>query len=344
MAVFGADFDLEDDEFDDDAMPEDAEGHERASKMKKFIANYERIKLIESFSTEKDEEMKRLDRPERFQGDGVDRGAMTEGEREMEAQWIAEKLENKIIQGTDDGAVMDLMMVDSTEDQEALVESIKGILSFIQIDQFECPFIWTYRRDYLHRKITRKNLWFIYMCDEKWEALMRRKVATVNEIESVIEAASTGTEHGAEVGDNEKVDESEESLEARLVEAEEVYDRQQMIASDLNLQYSAAKEKYEMAYERSQEVAESEVTGEMRAELEDLQQQFEAKQHQMDAMRAERSEIQLNVERAQEALNMFRKRHLQGSRYKTSAAREVLKQFPHELYMEVSNENLLNMA
>lgn len=40
-----------------------------------------------------------------------------------------------------------------------------------QVKNLEVPFIWTYRRDYLHAQMTRKHLWLIAAWDEKWEKL-----------------------------------------------------------------------------------------------------------------------------------------------------------------------------
>jgi transcriptional accessory protein Tex/SPT6 len=37
------------------------------------------------------------------------------------------------------------------------------------------PFIWTYRRDYLHVQMTRKHLWMIFGWDEKWDKLYSMK-------------------------------------------------------------------------------------------------------------------------------------------------------------------------
>lgn len=44
-----------------------------------------------------------------------------------------------------------------------------------QEDNLEIPFIYTYRRDYLHPSLDRKHLWFVLTCDEKWEQLMIAK-------------------------------------------------------------------------------------------------------------------------------------------------------------------------
>ncbi len=43
------------------------------------------------------------------------------------------------------------------------------------------PFLWAYRRDYLHAQMTRDHLWQLLALDEQWEALyvMRKRLCEV---------------------------------------------------------------------------------------------------------------------------------------------------------------------
>lgn len=51
-----------------------------------------------------------------------------------------------------------------------LIQSFPFLL-FLQVNLLEAPFIWTYRRDYLHSLMTRKHLWTLLAWDEKWDKL-----------------------------------------------------------------------------------------------------------------------------------------------------------------------------
>ena len=50
------------------------------------------------------------------------------------------------------------------------------VLEFMDVDKYEVPFIWSYRRDYLGGQIDRERLWRIAQLDERWEELQKRKV------------------------------------------------------------------------------------------------------------------------------------------------------------------------
>ena len=49
----------------------------------------------------------------------------------------------------------------------------------------EVPFIWAYRKDYLHEKMTRKHLWFILALDEKWEKMFTLQSRILTDIETL---------------------------------------------------------------------------------------------------------------------------------------------------------------
>lgn len=53
----------------------------------------------------------------------------------------------------------------------------------------EVPFIWAYRRDYLHPEVDCDLLWYIYDLDQKWEALRKQRERLLQEIETIRDAA-----------------------------------------------------------------------------------------------------------------------------------------------------------
>jgi transcriptional accessory protein Tex/SPT6 len=50
------------------------------------------------------------------------------------------------------------------------------VLEYLDVEKYEVPFIWKYRRDYLGTMLTRDHLWQIASLNEKWELLEQAKV------------------------------------------------------------------------------------------------------------------------------------------------------------------------
>ncbi len=63
-----------------------------------------------------------------------------------------------------------------------------------QLDQLEVPFIWAYRRDYLHSALTREHLWLLLSLDEQWEALFVMKTRLMQIIQALGDAAEGSAE------------------------------------------------------------------------------------------------------------------------------------------------------
>ncbi len=124
MDIFGAGYDDFDDEAEEEVDEEDElraeDGDEErlftagdadnaatevtyklSAKDKRLInklrSRYERSQLVASFCTDRDEEIRRVDRPERFQSRMKGRGIPDEKERESEALWMAPKIAEKIL-------------------------------------------------------------------------------------------------------------------------------------------------------------------------------------------------------------------------------------------------------
>lgn len=63
----------------------------------KLRSRYERSVIVSTFSTERDDELRRVDRPERMQMALVGRETPQDEERQLEAQWMAKKLAARMI-------------------------------------------------------------------------------------------------------------------------------------------------------------------------------------------------------------------------------------------------------
>merc|ERR1711871_1053261 len=337
MAVFGADFDFEDDMEDEmEALEEAREGEVLAEKRKKALHTaYERIKLIETFMTDNDASLRSTDKPERFQmlQYMMLREQMPDEEREAEAKWIVEKLLQKIMTSQSEDNMMDFMMSDDA-DNERLIESDIQILKFIQLDQYECPFIWTYRSDYLHPKITRNNLWFIFSCDERWEMIMRQKQNVSREMETVKNAASKEVD---ESGEN--IEQNEESLEMERQKLEERYDDLKMQARDVNLQYSEAKYKYEEARRLAEDNESSENLNTFTEEVEQCRVRFSEEEDKVEVLRTSLEETQGKIDQLTSALHVLRDKEPDYGKYRSLAVKDVIKMIPVEMYSEMVRQS-----
>ena len=62
----------------------------------------------------------------------------------------------------------------------------------LQEDHLEVPFIWSYRKDYLHPEMKRAHVWFVLEQDEKWEALHAARLKANREMQALCDAAAGG--------------------------------------------------------------------------------------------------------------------------------------------------------
>ena len=146
----------------------------------KLREKYDRSVLVENFCTEKDDEIRDVDRPERYQDILYNRVIPDDSERKLEAKWMAEKLVHFIvsnemtIQQAELAAKTGSNNVNKSSNnrntniyhkdvhfEQELVEYIINVLRYIHVDNLEPPFIWLYRRDYLHPRMTRTDVWKI---------------------------------------------------------------------------------------------------------------------------------------------------------------------------------------
>eukprot|EP00981_Chlorochromonas_danica_P009444 scaffold2694_cov159-Ochromonas_danica.AAC.2 len=171
--IFGAGYDdfLDEDEDEEDLDEEKAAAaKERELERKKMLATskgfYEYSQLVENFLLEEDEVIRSTDIPERFQLALKGREVPSEMERLEEARWISTLVAQKIL-----ASYRAKDIVDKDNLVYDIVDSVEVVLKFIQVERLEVPFIWLYRRDYLHPSIERDDLWTIVGLDERWEAI-----------------------------------------------------------------------------------------------------------------------------------------------------------------------------
>ena len=54
---------------------------------------------------------------------------------------------------------------------------------------WEVPFIWTYRRDYLHPVMTKEHLWTVFRLEEDWDKTVASKMRLSDEVSALEDAA-----------------------------------------------------------------------------------------------------------------------------------------------------------
>jgi hypothetical protein len=208
MDIFGEgfdDFDDEDEEADGeggDDLDENADGERQGGaaaaavdengltkkeqqRIQKVRSRYERSQLVATFCTERDDVLRRVDRPERLQEVLVGRDAPSHEERLLEAKWQAVKVAAKIFADNPRPAGS----LTERELRAQLEGPIAQVLYFLQIEQLDVPFIWTYRRDYLHSLMTKAHLWYIFRLEEDWDANIATKMRLSEEVAAMADAA-----------------------------------------------------------------------------------------------------------------------------------------------------------
>ena len=220
MDIFGEDFDLDDigdegDEEVDELMgePGEAEQAKKEQRLKQILSRYDRETLVEKFCTPEDESLRKLDIPERMAHDGfVDRTEIFEQERNDESILIGTKVVTQML--ADEG---DHHMTNFDKRFEEIQPVVVKVLQFLQNDYYEVPFIWTYRKEHLHYKMTRAHLWFIYEEDLKWFEASKKRDQLDKDMRAVHAAH-------AEKSDERKEEERQDQ-ERRVAELDEEVDR-----------------------------------------------------------------------------------------------------------------------
>jgi transcriptional accessory protein Tex/SPT6 len=202
MDIFGVenldDLDLDiydDDDDDDDNDTANVGGNVLAqqretSKMSSLRSNIERQVLVDNFYTDKDEELRNIDIPERYSNLlNITRELPNSEERKAEALWMVHKLVTKLLSTTYTHKLSDEYKYTTANDlKELLQEPTENFLKFTHEDKLEVPFIWQHRRDYLHPILTRELLWNCITWDMEYDRLYVIRSRMLQDIESIFKA------------------------------------------------------------------------------------------------------------------------------------------------------------
>ena len=193
--IFGVDFDYDDlpqdgEEYEEDEDEVEEYEDEDGRKTRKVISShkvqkkktqrktifeiYEPSELERGHFTDYDEQIRKLDVPERMQLRHVPLTSVEEGtsELEMEAEWIYKHAFLKPSISTQDGTAEGREKV---RKGPQTVEKIRKALEFMRNQHLEVPFIAFYRKEYVQPDLNINDLWRVYKFDEKWTQLQNRK-------------------------------------------------------------------------------------------------------------------------------------------------------------------------
>ena len=179
------------------ADPDDAEALSKGIELKDV---FEPSQLADKMLTDEDNRIRTTDQPERFQ---IARKPyrdleLTDDELNEESYWIA-------------ALMLPKKQFQSEELKEAFIKSVTKVLEFMNIDDFEVPFIFQHRKDYLihaqrvpvspnpnnpnapefvvsaEKLLTQSELWDVFNFDLKFRALIEKRRAITKSYESLIQ-------------------------------------------------------------------------------------------------------------------------------------------------------------
>ncbi|OWF42541.1 Transcription elongation factor SPT6 [Mizuhopecten yessoensis] len=205
--IFGVDFDFE--EFDEYAEGEEEEEEEfeedeymeeegedgvarprtkkvgrKKGKKKGIFDVYEPTELERGFFTDKDQEIRTKDMPERFQLRQIAVRPLEDGELEEEAEWIYKQAFT-----TPTMSQQNLLEQESHGNfgrrPPSMVNKIREAINFMRDQHLEVPFIAFYRKEYVESDLNINDLWKIWQFDEKWTQLRTRKTNMVRLFEKM---------------------------------------------------------------------------------------------------------------------------------------------------------------
>lgn len=293
--IFGDDYEEFEEVEDEELEGDEGEAKEEA-EVGAIRAQYEHSELVESFITENDEILRRTDHPERLikisKHGLVTRIKTSDEDRLAESNWIMMRLLNDGILSADD--------VNNKE----VSQSIQSILNFFIEELLDAPFIWTYRRDYIHRSIDRATLWRILSLDEDWLALSSKRKGLLAELHALEDACSS---NGVEVDEDHQhlvlqdLENSREVLHMNVEEASITLSRLRNIAALSDASF-VNKDQEDSA----------------KRELDDLQVQLK--------------ETEGAIEKQKEAIRSNARRRQLRAKYSVEIATKVLHLFPVQRY------------
>ncbi|CAJ1945658.1 unnamed protein product [Cylindrotheca closterium] len=181
---------------------------------------FEPVQLIENFCTDRDDEIRRLDAPERFFDwkshfhGSPDGGDPTE-EEEEEAMWII----GRIPEIASEYFAPTQNMEEMEEREKRVMNSIVQALRLLHVDKLEPAFIKRYREDQVASPAVRENLYRIMDEDDEYNTMVTARTKVGEILESVIRDVDHIEARGAEADFVKKLELDLMNAEEKLEEA-----------------------------------------------------------------------------------------------------------------------------
>lgn len=179
---------------------------------------FEPVQLVENFCTDRDDEIRQKDVPERFFDWSIPFHGKAEGEltpeEEEEAIWIMNRIPDIRSEYT---APRD--SIEAIEAQEhSVTQSIAHALRFMHEEKLEPAFIKRYRKDVITSPAVRENLYAIMDEDAEWEIMLSAKDKVDTLLQSIARDMQNVDAAGAQVESVQKLQESLDVAEKKLDE------------------------------------------------------------------------------------------------------------------------------
>mmetsp|Transcript_3991 Transcript_3991/g.10444 ORF Transcript_3991/g.10444 Transcript_3991/m.10444 type:complete len:1955 (-) Transcript_3991:295-6159(-) len=179
-----------------------------AKKIAKQKANlrkqFEPVQLVENFCTDRDDEIRQKDAPERFFDwnvpfHGSQEGGLLSEDEEEEVMWIMQRIPE--IRAEYKAPYENMEELEQRE--SSILQSIAHALRFMHMDKMEPAFIKQYRKDIITSPAVRNNLYRIMDEDAEWDELLqaRSKVSDLlNSVTAKIEKIESFGAKSAQIG------------------------------------------------------------------------------------------------------------------------------------------------
>jgi transcription elongation factor SPT6 len=199
----------------------------KAAKRKAQLRRvFEPVQLVENFCTERDDDIRQKDVPERlYDLDTPFYGSETDGlteQEERQARWIAARIHD---------VALELSSASMEYEKRRVLESIAAALRFVHRDKLEPAFIRMYRRDYVTSPSVLAKLYEVLDEDGEWNRLN----AAMDKVDDLIK--DFGKKSSGAVDDDvdlEALEQLRQELKEAQTKAEETAKQESVVKSDLD--------------------------------------------------------------------------------------------------------------
>lgn len=188
---------------------------------------FEPVQLIENFCTDRDDDIRQVDIPERLYDWKVPfYGSESDGmndDEELEASWIARRIPDIASEFLDD---------DSEEKERIIHMSIANALRYMHRDKLETAFIKRYRKDYVLSLAVQNNLDRIMEEDMEWDRMLSART----KVEALLVSINRLAHEDENIGANTK---NLLDLQSELADAQKKLDETAKQEAQVTVELSA---------------------------------------------------------------------------------------------------------